>query len=166
MPQATAPGKVTLNVNGVRHDLEAAPDSMLLYALRNDLGLHGPKFGCGLSECGACTVLMDGMAVHSCVTPLEAAAGQEIITLEGLGGTDRPNPLQQAFIDEQAAQCGYCIGGMIVTAQALLDRNPKPSRDEIKQALNGNLCRCGTHMRIVRAIERVASSNANPAGAK
>ena len=98
MPQATAPGKVTLNVNGVRHDLEAAPDSMLLYALRNDLGLHGPKFGCGLSECGACTVLMDGMAVHSCVTPLEAAAGQEIITLEGLGGTDTfPNPLQQAF---------------------------------------------------------------------
>ena len=109
---------------------------------------------------------MDGIAVHSCITSLEAAAGQKIMTLEGLGGTDRPNPLQQAFIDEQAAQCGYCIGGMIMTAQALLDRNPKSSRDEIKQARDGNLCRCGTHMRIIRAIERAASSNANPAGAK
>ncbi len=144
----------TLNVNGKDHSIDAPPDSMLLYALRNDLELHGPKFGCGLSECGACTVIMDGSAIRSCVTPLAAAAGHKITTLEGLGSIARPHPLQQAFIDEQAVQCGYCINGMIMTAKAFLDRNPKPSRDDIKHALNGNLCRCGTHMRIVRAVER------------
>jgi nicotinate dehydrogenase subunit A len=142
----------TLNVNGQDHAVEALPDSMLLYALRNDLALHGPKFGCGLAQCGACTVVMDGAAIRSCVTPLSAAAGHKITTLEGLGSVEKPHPLQQAFIDEQAVQCGYCINGMIMSAKALLDRNPKPSRDDIKQALNGNLCRCGTHLRIERAI--------------
>lgn len=159
-------GKITLNVNGVSHDIDAAPDSMLLYALRDNLGLHGPKFGCGLSECGACTVIINGTAVHSCVTPLEAAVGQKITTLEALSTAGHPSPLQQAFIDEQAAQCGYCINGMIMTAQAFLDQNPNPSRDDIKQALSGNLCRCGTHMRIVRAIERVVNGHASPVGAE
>lgn len=129
---------------------------MLLYVLRNQLGLHGPKFGCGLSECGACTIHLDGAAVHSCVLRATAAEGHEITTLEGLGSVEKPGPLQQAFIDEQAAQCGYCINGMIMTAKAFLDENPHPSRDEIKEALNDNLCRCGTHMRIVRAVERAA----------
>jgi nicotinate dehydrogenase subunit A len=147
---------VKINVNGTDHEVRAEPDSMLLYALRDNLGLHGPKFGCGLSECGACTVILDGVAVHSCVTPLEAAHGQKIVTLEGLSVDGKPNALKAAFIEEQAAQCGYCINGMIMTAQAFLDRHPKPSRDEIKQALNNNLCRCGTHMRIVRAVERAA----------
>ncbi|GAB2900297.1 (2Fe-2S)-binding protein [Paralcaligenes sp. KSB-10] len=146
----------TLNVNGKDHSVDAEPDSMLLYALRNDLKLHGPKFGCGLSECGACTIIMDGSAIRSCVTPVSAAQGKKITTLEGLGTPEKPHPLQQAFIDEQAAQCAYCINGIIMTAKAFLDHNPKPSRDDIKQALNGNLCRCGTHMRIVRAIERAA----------
>lgn len=147
---------ITLNVNGKDHSVDADPDSMLLYALRDNLGLHGPKFGCGLSECGACTVIVDGTATRSCVTPLSTAEGTKITTLEGLGTLDKPHPLQQAFIDEQAVQCGYCINGMIMTAKAFLDENPHPSRDDIKQALNDNLCRCGTHMRIVRAIERVA----------
>jgi len=145
-----------LNVNGKDHSIEADPDSMLLYALRNDLKLRGPKFGCGLSECGACTVIMDGAAVRSCVTPVSVAEGTKITTLEGLGTVDNPHPLQQAFIDEQAAQCAYCINGMIMTAKAFLDSTPNPTRDEIKQALNDNLCRCGTHMRIVRAVERAA----------
>jgi nicotinate dehydrogenase subunit A len=129
---------------------------MLLYALRDNLKLHGPKFGCGLSQCGACTVLLDGTAVRSCIMPLAAVAGHKITTLEGLGTIDKPHPLQQAFIDEQAVQCGYCINGMIMTASALLKKNPHPTRDDIKQALDGNLCRCGTHMRIVRAVERAA----------
>ena len=165
MPQ-TSPQKLTLNVNGQDHTIQAQPESMLLYALRDNIGLHGPKFGCGLSECGACTVIMDGNAIHSCVTPLSMAAGHKITTLEGLGTVEKPNPLQQAFIDEQAAQCGYCINGMIMTAQAFLDKNPKPSRDDIKQALTGNLCRCGTHMRIVRAVERAAARNAAAQGEK
>jgi len=147
---------ITVNVNGKDHVIDAPPNSMLLYALRNDLKLHGPKFGCGLSECGACTVIMDGSAIRSCVMPLAAAAGHKITTLEGLGSIDKPHPLQQAFIDEQAVQCGYCMNGMIMTAKTLLDNNPKPSRDDIKHALNGILCRCGTHMRIVRAVERAA----------
>jgi len=150
------PKDFTLKVNGQHETVRVEPDSMLLYALRDNLGLHGPKFGCGLSECGACTVLMDGAAVRSCVTPVTAASGKTITTLEGLGSSDDPGPLQQAFIDEQAAQCGYCINGMIMTAKAFLDRNPNPTRDEIKHALNDNLCRCGTHMRIVRAVERAA----------
>lgn len=147
--------KQVLHVNGRDHTVEADPDSMLLYALRDNIGLHGPKFGCGLSECGACTVIMNGTAIHSCVTPLKAAKGQKITTLEGLGTQEKPGKLQQAFIDEQAAQCGYCINGMIMTAQALIDQKPGATRDEIKDALQGNLCRCGTHMRILRAVERV-----------
>jgi len=154
---------VTLNVNGKDHAVEADPDSMLLYALRGDLKLHGPKFGCGLSQCGACTVIIDGTATRSCVTPLSSLdKGSKITTLEGLGTPERLHPLQQAFIDEQALQCGYCINGMIMTAKAFLDENPHPSRDDIKEALNDNLCRCGTHMRIVRAVERAArASQAN-----
>ena len=158
--------KMTLSVNGQDRTVTVEPESMLLYALRDNLGLHGPKFGCGLSECGACTVIIDGSAVHSCVTPMSMTQGKKITTLEGLGTVDKPNPLQQAFIDEQAAQCGYCINGMIMTAQAFLDKTPKPNRDQIKQALNNNLCRCGTHMRIVRAVERAANGNANAAGGK
>jgi nicotinate dehydrogenase subunit A len=147
---------IHLKVNGKSRTVEAEPGTMLLYVLRDQLGLHGPKFGCGLSQCGACTIHLDGAAVRSCVLPATAAEGRAITTLEGLGSVDKPNPLQQAFIDEQAVQCGYCINGMIMTAQAFLDTHPNPSRDDIKQALNGNLCRCGTHMRIVRAVERAA----------
>jgi nicotinate dehydrogenase subunit A len=150
---------ITLNVNSQDHAVEADPDSMLLYALRDDLKLHGPKFGCGLSQCGACTVIIDGAATRSCVTPLSSLKGSKITTLEGLGTPENPHPLQQAFIDEQALQCGYCINGMIMTAKALLDGNPHPSRDDIKEALNDNLCRCGTHMRIVRAVERAAKAS-------
>jgi nicotinate dehydrogenase subunit A len=146
----------SLHVNGEVREVDAEPDSMLLYALRNDLGLHGPRFGCGLSQCGACTVIVDGKAVRSCVTKMSDAVDHDITTLEGLASTDTLHPLQQAFIDEQAAQCGYCINGMIMTAKAFLDENPKPDRDAIKEALNGNLCRCGTHMRIVRAVESAA----------
>ena len=148
----------TLNVNGVDHVVEAQPDSALLYALRDDLKLRGPKFGCGLGECGACTVLMDGTAIRSCVTPVAAVRKARIVTLEGLGTPEKPHPLQAAFIAEQAAQCAYCINGMIMQAASLLKHNPRPSRDDIKQALNDNLCRCGTHMRIVRAVERAARS--------
>ena len=154
--EGVIPKTIHLKVNGKQHAVEVEPDTMLLYVLRNQLGLHGPKFGCGLSECGACTIHLDGAAVHSCVLPAIAAEGHEITTLEELGSVEKPGPLQQAFIDEQAAQCGYCINGMIMTAKAFLDQNPHPSRDDIKQALNGNLCRCGTHMRIVRAVERAA----------
>ena len=152
------PTTIHLKVNGKQHSVQAEPDTMLLYVLRDQLGLHGPKFGCGLSQCGACTIHLDGAAVRSCVLPVTAVEGRAITTLEGLGSVDKPNPLQQAFIDEQAVQCGYCINGMIMTAQAFLDSHPNPSRDEIKQALNGNLCRCGTHMRIVRAVERAAKN--------
>lgn len=151
---------VHLKVNGQSHDVTVEPGTRLLYVLRDNLGLHGPKFGCGLSQCGACTIHLDGQATHSCVLPVEAAEGRAITTLEGLGTVDHPDPLQQAFIDEQAVQCGYCINGMIMTAKALLQANPHPTRDDIKQALDGNLCRCGTHMRIVRAIERAARAGA------
>lgn len=149
---------IKLNVNGSAQEVEVEPDSMLLYALRDALGLHGPKFGCGLGECGACTVHLDGKAIRSCVTPVSKAKGREITTLEGLGTVAEPDPLQQAFIDEQAVQCGYCINGMIMTAKALLADHPQPSRSEIIAALDNNLCRCGTHMRIVRAIERAAQA--------
>lgn len=152
------PQKISLNVNGADQVVEVEPDSMLLYALRDNLGLHGPKFGCGLAECGACTVLMDGNAIRSCVTPVSAAGNAKIMTLEGLGTPENPHPLQEAFIAEQAAQCGYCINGMIMQAASFLKQNPRPSRDDIKNALNDNLCRCGTHMRIVRAVERAAAS--------
>ena len=147
----------TLNVNGrmVKVDTDD-PQMPLLYALRNNLGLTGPHFGCGLAQCGACTVHVAGKAVRSCSFPLTAAAGKEIVTLEGLGTPGKPHPLQQAFIDEQAVQCGYCINGMIMQAKALLDSNKSPTDAQIKQALAGNLCRCGTHLRIVRAVKRAA----------
>lgn len=154
------PQNITLTINGTDHTVAVEPDSMLLYALRDNLGLHGPKFGCGLAECGACTVVVDGNAIRSCSTPVSAIGGAKITTLEGLGTIDKPHPLQKAFIDEQAAQCGYCINGMIMAATALLGQNSHPSRDDIKEALDGNLCRCGTHMRIVRAIERAAGQGA------
>ena len=148
---------VTLLVNGKSQALDVDPDMPLLYALRNDLALHGPRFGCGLGQCGACTVLMDGKAVRSCQVPVTAAAGRKIVTLEGLGSVAKPHPVRKAFIYEQAAQCGYCVNGMIMTSKALLDRQPNPSDREIKQALAGNLCRCGTHQRIVAAVKRAAA---------
>ncbi len=147
---------VTLVVNDRSRTLDVDPDTPLLYVLRNDLALHGPRFGCGLAQCGACTVLLDGVAIRSCVTPVSSVERRKITTLEGLGSVARPHPIQSAFIEEQAAQCGYCINGMIMTAKALLDRSPNPTEREIKQALAGNLCRCGTHLRIVRAIRRAA----------
>jgi nicotinate dehydrogenase subunit A len=148
--------RISLNVNGKRRVVDADPDTPLLYVLRNDLSLNGPKFGCGLAQCGACTVIMDGNAIRSCVTPADAAQNHAVTTLEGLGSTKKMHPLQQAFVDEQAVQCGYCINGMIMTAKALLDKNPKPTDHEIKQALDGNLCRCGTHIRILRAVKRAS----------
>ncbi len=148
--------KYTLNVNGKDQAVEAESDSMLLYALRNDLDLRGPKFGCGLGQCGACTVLVNGQTTRSCITPVASAVGQKVVTLEGLGTPEAPHPLQKAFIEEQAAQCGYCINGMIMAAAGLLQANPKPSREDIKGALASNLCRCSTHLRIVRAIERAS----------
>lgn len=152
-----------IRVNGSEHDVSAAPDTPLLHVLHNDLALNGPKFGCGLGQCGACMVHVDGAPRRSCMTELSAVVGKEIVTIEGLGTPERPHPLQQAFIDEQAAQCGYCINGMIMRAAALLARTPRPTRDEITSAMSANLCRCGTHMRIVRAIERAAAATpANP----
>ena len=149
---------VTLSVNGKSHTLDVEPDTPLLYVLRDNLELHGPKFGCGLAQCGACTVILDGKAIRSCSTPVSQAAGRKVTTLEGLGSSEKPHPIQQAFIDEQAAQCGYCINGMIMTSKVLLDLKPNPSDREIKQALAGNLCRCGTHLRIVRAVKQAASA--------
>ena len=151
--------KFTLDVNGKRATIDVDdPQTPLLYALRDNLGLHGPRFGCGLGQCGACTVHVDGRAVRSCVTPVASVAGKHVVTLEGLGTPSRPHPLQLAFIEEQAVQCGYCINGMIMQAAALLQTNRKPSEDEIKAALAGNLCRCGTHLRIVRAIKRASGT--------
>jgi len=148
--------KYSLKVNGKTHSVEADADMPLLYALRNDLELNGPKFGCGLAQCGACTVILDGAAIRSCVMPVSTAQNKTVTTLEGLGNTKKLHKLQQAFIDEQAVQCGYCINGMIMTAKALLDKNPKPTDAQIKQALNDNLCRCGTHLRILRAVKRAS----------
>src|ERR1700723_3349501 len=150
------PQSISLDVNGRSARLTIDDPAMpLLYALRDDLGLHGPRFGCGLGQCGACTVHIDGVAVRSCVMPLSAVKGK-VITLEGLGTEAKPHPLQRAFIEEQAVQCGYCINGMIMQSAALLARNPKPSADQIRQELAANLCRCGTHLRIVRAVQRAA----------
>lgn len=150
---------VALQVNGKQSTVQVDdPNMPLLYALRNDLEMHGPRFGCGLGQCGSCTVLMDGQAVRSCMTPISRAAGRKITTLEGLGTLEKPHPLQQAFIDEQAVQCGYCINGMIMQSKSLLDKNPNPSEEQIKQALANNLCRCGTHIRIVRAVQRAAKA--------
>ena len=148
--------KISLRVNGQARVVDTEPDVPLLYVLRNDLELNGPKFGCGMAQCGACTVLMDGNAIRSCVTPVSAVQNEPVTTLEGLGTTKKLHKIQQAFIDEQAAQCGYCINGMIMTTKALLDTNPKPTDAEIKQALDGNLCRCGTHIRILRAVKRAS----------
>jgi nicotinate dehydrogenase subunit A len=148
---------IPLTVNGKSHDLRVDdPQMPLLYALRNDLDLHGPRFGCGLAQCGSCTVLVDGRAVRSCRMPVSAVAGKKVVTLEGLGTPQKLHPLQEAFIQEQAVQCGYCINGMIMQAADLLSRNKRPSEDEIRQALANNLCRCGTHVRIVRAVKRAS----------
>jgi nicotinate dehydrogenase subunit A len=147
----------TLRVNGRSHSVRVEdPQMPLLYALRNDLDLHGPRFGCGLAQCGACTVHVDGTPQRSCRYPVSRAADREILTLEGLGTPQKPHPLQQAFIEEQAVQCGYCINGMIMQAKALLDRTRKPTEAQIREALAGNLCRCGTHVRIVRAVKRAS----------
>ena len=150
---------VSLKVNGVSRSVSAEPDTPLLYVLRNDLELNGAKFGCGLAQCGACTVLIDGKAVRSCVTPIGTLEKSEITTIEGLGSLAKPHALQQAFIQEQAAQCGYCISGMIMSAKELLDRNPRPSEQDVRAALEGNLCRCGTHNRIINAVLRAAQAN-------
>jgi nicotinate dehydrogenase subunit A len=147
---------MTLKVNGQDHQIDADPDTPLLYVLRDELKLNAAKFGCGLGQCGACTVIVDGKAVLSCVTPLLLLAGKQVTTLEGLGTVDNPAPIQRAFIEEQAAQCGYCIAGMMMRAQALLQRNPRPGDDEIRAELEPHLCRCGTHMRILRAVHRAA----------
>ena len=147
----------TLRVNGKSHAVRVEdPETPLLYVLRNDLDLHGPRFGCGLAQCGSCTVHVDGQPTRSCRFPVSRAAGRNILTLEGLGTPEKPHPLQQAFIEEQAVQCGYCINGMIMQAKALLDKNRRPSEAQIREALASNLCRCGTHVRIVRAVKRAS----------
>lgn len=147
---------IRLTVNGRIHDVDAAPDTALLYVLRNDLELNGPKFGCGLGECGACTVIIDGVAARSCIIPISGCVDRNILTLEGLGSRDNTDAIQNAFIEEQAAQCGYCLNGMIMTAKALLMRNASPSESEIQEALRYNLCRCGAHVEILRAVMRAA----------
>ena len=147
---------VRLKVNGKARSVPAEPDTPLLYVLRNDLALNGAKFGCGLAQCGACTVLVNGNPVRSCVIPVGSLAENEVTTIEGLGTVERPHPLQRAFMQEQAAQCGYCINGMIMAAKPLLDRTAHPSEEEVRAALAGNLCRCGTHGRIIRAVLRAA----------
>ncbi len=151
---------ITLNVNGQTREVAADADTPLLYALRNDLALNGAKFGCGLAQCGACTVNIDGTAVRSCVTPIGSLDGKSVTTLEGIGTLEKMHPLQKAFIAEQAAQCGYCTSGMTMSAKALLESNRKASDAEIRQAMAGNLCRCGSHPRIVRAIKRAAKEMA------
>ena len=152
--------QISLEVNGKSRVVNADPTTPLLYILRDDLGLNGPRFGCGLSQCGACTVILDGNTVRSCSLPVTAAQNRKITTLEGLGSVAHPHRLQAAFIEEQAAQCGYCMNGMIMTAKVLLDKNPNPSEEEIKRALNGNLCRCGSHLRVIRAVRRAATQKA------
>ena len=149
---------ITLVVNGTSHQVDIDPATPLLYVLRGELGLNGAKFGCGLGQCGACTVIVAGEPVYACLVPVVAVENRPITTIEGLGTTEQPSPLQQAFIDEQAAQCGYCIAGMIMRAQALLLRNPAPSDAEIRTRMEPNLCRCGTHMRILRAIRRASDA--------
>ncbi len=148
--------ELTINVNGKPHRVQATPDTPLLYVLRNELGLNGPQFGCGLEQCGACTVMLGSKAVQSCKMPVSDATNGVITTLEGLGTAEQLHPVQRAFIEEQAAQCGYCGNGMMLTAAALLWRNPRPNDEQIREALDGNLCRCGTHLRIIRAVKRAA----------
>jgi nicotinate dehydrogenase subunit A len=149
---------VSLKVNGAEHRVPAEPDTPLLYVLRNDLELNGAKFGCGMAQCGACTVLVDGKAVRSCVTEVGSIGEAEVTTLEGLGTVTQPHPLQRTFMDLQAAQCGYCINGMIMSAKALLDDNPHPSEAQVRDGLAGNLCRCGTHGRIIRAVLKASEA--------
>jgi len=149
-------GATTLNVNGRRHVVDADPQTPLLYVLSDDLGLRGPKFGCGLAQCGSCIVLIDGDPLPSCVTPLAGVGDSEVVTLEGLGTPEKPHPIQKAFIEEQAAQCGFCLNGVILSAKALLDRNPKASDEQIREALKGVLCRCFANVRMLRAIKRYA----------
>lgn len=147
---------MTLHVNGRPHTLDVDPTTPLLYVLSDDLALHGPKFGCGLGQCGACTVIVKGAAIRSCVTPVGTLDGAQVTTLEGLGTVDTPHPLQKAFVDEQAMQCGFCLNGVIMTAKAFLDRNPKANDQQIRQAMSGVLCRCFTHVRMLRAMKRYA----------
>jgi nicotinate dehydrogenase subunit A len=149
--------QLEITVNGRRHSVEAPPDTPLLYVLRNELNLNGPKFGCGLAQCGACTVHLGDRAIRSCTTPVSSVRAP-ITTVEGLGTLDKPHALQKAFIAEQAAQCGYCINGMVMTAAALLKTTPRPTEAQMRNALNGNLCRCGTHLRILRAVRRAAQA--------
>ncbi len=147
---------ITLKVNGTTHELQLDPNTPLLYVLTDDLGLYGPKFGCGLGQCGSCTVLVNGSAIRSCVTLVESVSGSEITTLEALGTPDKPHPIQQAFIDEQAAQCGFCLNAVIMTAKAFLDKNPHANDSDIESAMSTVLCRCFTHVRMLRAIKRYA----------
>lgn len=149
--------RISLRVNGRVQAIEADPDMPLLYALRNDLGLSNPHFGCGLAQCGACTVHIDGEPVRSCVTPVSAAEGVEITTLAGLGTPDKPHPVQKAYVDEQVPQCGYCVNGWIMTAASFLKKTPKPTDGQIREALSGLKCRCGTHLAILRAVKRAAA---------
>jgi nicotinate dehydrogenase subunit A len=152
--------QISLRVNGKARTVDTDPTTPLLYVLRDDLELQGPRFGCGLSQCGACTVIMDGETVRSCSVPVRAARNRNITTLEGLGSVAQPHPLQEAFIEEQAAQCGFCMNGIVLTAKVLLDKNPNPTDAEIKRALDGVLCRCGSHLRVIRAVKRAASERA------
>ena len=151
---------ITLKVNGSSHSLELDPSTPLLYALSDDLELRGPKFGCGLGQCGACTVIVKGQAVRSCITTVKAVEGAEITTLEGLGSVEKLHPIQQAFIDEQASQCGFCVSGIVMTAKAFLDKNPKATEEQIQQALSGVLCRCFTHVRMLAAVKKYAQEAA------
>ena len=144
--------RIELNVNGQSHTIEAEPDMPLLYALRDDLGLSNPRFGCGLAQCGACTVLLNGVPVRSCATPVDTVGDKKVVTLNGIGTAEKPHKVQAAFIEEQVPQCGYCTSGMIVSAAALLGRKPKPTQAEVRAALDANLCRCGSHVRVVRAV--------------
>jgi nicotinate dehydrogenase subunit A len=147
---------IALTVNGRTRTVDTDPTTPLLYVLRNDLQLNGPRFGCGLSQCGACTVILNGAAVRSCSLPVSQAQGKSVTTLEGLGSVERPDALQKAFVEEQAAQCGFCMNGILMNAKVLLDKNPRPSVAEIKQRLANVLCRCGSHLRVIRAVQRAA----------
>jgi nicotinate dehydrogenase subunit A len=155
----TAMARISLKVNGKSRVVETDPDSPLLYVLRGNLELHGPRFGCGLGQCGACTVMVDSNTVRSCMLPVSAAENKSITTLEGLGSVAHPHAIQAAFVEEQAAQCGFCMNGMVMGAKALLDKNPHPTVSDIKRSLNSYICRCGTHLRVIRAIQRVSNSS-------
>jgi nicotinate dehydrogenase subunit A len=148
--------RISLRVNGTTHVVDTDPTTPLLYVLRNDLDQHGPRFGCGLGQCGACTVIVDGNTSRSCMVPVSTMANKNVQTLDGLGTVEKPHPLQAAFIEEQAAQCGYCMNGILMTAKVLLDKNPNPTDADIKRALDPLLCRCGSHLRVIRAIKRAA----------